>query len=235
MSSVAERLAEIEARIQAACASAGRPRSEVRLLGASKTHPVPSLERAYAAGVHLMGESRGQELRDKSAALTHLPELEWHFIGHLQKNKVKYIVGTATMVHAVHDVAIARALGKRVHHQRTLDPELPDLQVLVEVNLADEPSKSGVSPDGALALCREVNAVDGVALRGLMAIPPWNPDPQETVPWFRQLAALAEAGQAEGLPLHELSMGMSSDFEVAIACGATLIRVGTQLFGERGA
>lgn len=233
MSSVAENLAVIEGRVAAACKAAGRDRASVRLLGASKTHPPERLAEAAEAGLLLLGESRGQELRDKSRALDDRYPIEWHFIGQLQKNKVKYVVGTATMVHTVDTLDIARALGQRVLSDRNSRPELPDLQVLVEVNIGSEASKAGVHPEDCLALCEEVHAVEGLSLRGLMAIPPWDPDPEQTAPWFEALAALAAAGRDRGLPLQELSMGMSGDFEVAIAHGATLVRVGTALFGGR--
>lgn len=232
-STITARLAELESRIQAACAEAGRPRSSVHLLGASKTHSPEAVAEAARAGLRLVGESRGQELRDKSRALAGVVDLEWHFIGHLQKNKVKYVVGTASAVHTVHDPAIAQALSARLLRDRQDRPELPDLRVLVEVNIAGEASKAGVAPADCLALCEAVNQLDGLALCGLMAIPPWSPEPEETAPWFRQLAALAAAGRAAGLPLHELSMGMSHDFEVAIREGATIVRVGTALFGGR--
>lgn len=231
---IAQRLAELEARILVACEAAGRPRESVHLLGASKTHPPERIAEAARAGLRLVGESRGQELRDKSRALEGVVDLEWHFIGHLQKNKVKYVVGTASAVHTVHDVALAEALSARWLREREERPELPELRVLVEVNIAGEASKAGVSPAACLPLCEAIVGLPGLALCGLMAIPPWSPDPEETAPWFRQLAALAAVGRDRGLPLHELSMGMSDDFDVAIREGATIVRVGTALFGGRG-
>ena len=178
--SITHRLASLEARIDAACAAAGRQRREIRLLAASKTHQATALEEALAAGQILFGESRAQELRDKALAVAlsdeHL-QPEWHFIGHLQRNKVKYVVGTATMVHTVDALKLAEALGKRVLAERSRGTQLPDLQVLVEVNLGSERTKRGVRPDEALAACRRVAGVEGLSLRGLMAIPPVHPHP----------------------------------------------------------
>lgn len=233
---IAHRLAALETRIDAACAAAGRPRSEVRLLAASKTHGAPAVEEALAAGQTLFGESRAQELRDKARTVQVLGQVqqpEWHFIGHLQRNKVKYVVGAATMVHTVDSLKLAQALGKRVLAERSRGMVLPDVQVLVQVNLGSEWKKSGVAPDEALAACRQIADIEGISLRGLMAIPPYRPDPEKMAPYFETLAGLAATGRARGLDLTELSMGMSHDFEVAIQHGATIVRVGTAIFGSR--
>lgn len=215
---IAERLQTIRSRIDAAALEAGRQPSDVRLVAVSKTKPIEDIRVAYAAGQRDFGENYAQELRDKAAALADLPGIRWHFIGHLQRNKVKYVVKAFATIHAVDSVKLAREIAKRG----------PGCGVLVEVNVGDEGSKSGVPVRDALELARELHALEHVELGGLMCIPP----PGDTRA-FSTMAELAREGRAEGLPLSELSMGMSEDFEAAIAHGATLIRVGTAIFGSR--
>ena len=214
--SIAENLEAIRARVDAACLSAGRAPSEVRLLAVSKTKPLAQLREAYEAGQRLFGENYAQELRDKARELE---GVEWHFIGHLQRNKVKYVAGVATLVHAVDSLRLGEALASRS----------PGQGVLVEVNVGEEASKSGVLPGQVLELCQRLSALD-LRVAGLMTIPPAEGDP---APHFATMAELASEGRRQGLDLRELSMGMSSDFEVAIAHGATLVRVGTAIFGAR--
>ena len=225
--SIAANLQDIRAQIERSVSAAGRPAGSVRLLAASKTRTADDVRTAMAAGQVLFGENRAQELRDKTRALAD-EALEWHFIGGLQKNKIKYIVGSAVLVHSVDSLALAEALSGRC-----LRDGVSPIGVLLQVNLAQEASKSGTTRDEALALARQVHALPGVALRGLMTIPPFSADPQESAPWFSGLASLAAEGRAEGLPLNELSMGMSGDLAVAVAHGATIVRVGTAIFGRR--
>jgi len=227
--SIAENLAAIQARVTRACEVAGRDPSSVRLLAVSKTKPESAIHEALAAGQRAFGENYAQELRDKVAAFAEVdPAPEWHFIGHLQRNKVKYAVGKAALIHAVDSEKLARAIGERAARGGLTQA------VLVEVNVGGEDSKSGVAPEAALALCEAIQSMDGLTLRGLMTIPPYREDPADVAPFFSRLSALAAEGRAQGLPLDELSMGMSHDFEVAIAHGATLVRVGTAIFGARG-
>jgi len=228
--SVAARLDEVRARIAAAEAASGRAPGSVRLVAVSKTFPVEAIQEALAAGQTLFGESRPQELRDKTGPVG--PGARWHLIGPLQRNKVKYVVGRAEMVESLDSLELAQALHERV--QATGGDGGPNpLPVLIEVHLGGEATKHGVAPEAALELARGIQALPGLALRGLMTVPPYAEDPEQTAPWFERLAALAAEGRAEGLPLTELSMGMSHDFEVAIRHGATLVRVGTAIFGER--
>lgn len=227
--SIAARVALVQARIDTACASAGRPRSSVRLLAATKTRTPEEIAECVLAGVDLVGENRAQELRDKHQAVAAVlpaghPAPEWHFIGALQRNKVKYVAGRASLVHAVDSLKLGEELSARAL-------ELGEtIGVLVEVNTGGEESKAGVPPSQALDLARALHALPGLRLRGLMTIPPDVPEPR---PYFQRLADLAAQGRVEGLPLDELSMGMSGDLEAAIDCGATIIRVGTALFGPR--
>jgi pyridoxal phosphate enzyme (YggS family) len=218
--SIAENLATVQARVVAACVAAGRDPSTVQLLAVSKTKPVEDLRAAFAAGQRHFGENYAQELRDKADLLG--PSYTWHFIGSLQRNKVKYVVGRATLVHDVDSLGLAEEIARRSGDRPT--------GVLLGVNIGEEPQKSGFAPDEVLDAARTVAGLHGVTLRGLMCIPPADADP---APFFARMASLAAAGRAEGLPLEELSMGMSEDLEAAIAHGATIVRVGTAIFGAR--
>ena len=215
------RLQGIEARIQRACENVGRPRESVRLVAVSKTRSVEDVESAIQSGIVDFGENYAQELRDKARALV---APRWHYIGSLQRNKVKYVAPVAHLFHAFDDIRLADEFAKR--------RESP-MPVLVAVNTGGEASKSGVPLDRALELAEQVEQHPAVSLRGLMTIPPFHEDPEDVAPYFKALAELASEGRRKGLELPELSMGMSHDFEVAIAHGATLVRVGTALFGPR--
>ena len=217
---VRENLATVRARVDAAAAACGRDPSSVLLLAVSKTKPLEDLREAFEAGQRAFGENYAQELRDKADVLG--PSYVWHFIGALQRNKVKYVVGRASLVHDVDSLDLAAEIARRSGDRPTA--------VLLGVNIGEEPQKSGFLPSGVLAAARAVHAMPGVRLRGLMCIPPAGEDP---APAFARMAALAAAGRAEGLPLDELSMGMSEDLEAAVAHGATIVRVGTAIFGAR--
>lgn len=193
----------------------------VTLVAVSKTRPASDVSAAILAGHLHFGENYAQELRDK---FDRCPGARWHFVGALQRNKVKYVVGRAELVHDVDSLALAEEIGKRSLPRET--------GVLVGVNLG-EAQKSGVPAPAALDLCAQVSKVPGVRLRGLMCIPPPAEDPGRSAPYFEELADLAARGRAAGLPLHELSMGMSHDWPVAVRHGATFIRVGTAIFGAR--
>jgi pyridoxal phosphate enzyme (YggS family) len=218
---IAERLAEIQARIAAAAARAGRSPSEVTLIAVSKTHPASAVQEAFAAGARVFGENYVQELRGKQEQLPELA-VEWHFIGRLQKNKAKDVVGRVALVHTVDSAELAAVLGRRALAASVVQ------DVLVEVHLGGEASKGGVAVDGLPGLLQAIAATDGVRCRGLMAIPPPVEHAEDNREHFRALAAL---GRKHGLPL--LSMGMSDDFEVAVEEGATHVRVGTAIFGAR--
>ena len=219
---IAERYARVREQIDVACALANRPAESVRLLAVSKTRSVAEINAAIAAGASDLGENYAQELRDKAREIE-VP-VRWHFIGRLQRNKVKYVAGRATLFHAMDSLSLADEFEKRC----------PEPQpVLVAVNTGGEESKGGVSPEDTLALCESLHAHPGVALRGLMTLPPYREDPEDVAPFFSLLAELAAEGCRLGLPTEELSMGMSHDFAVAIRHGATLVRVGTAIFGAR--
>lgn len=236
-----ERIERVRDRIESACRRAGRDPASVRLLGASKAVPAPRIVAAAAAGLTLFGENRAQELRDKFAqvqsALPPGKRVMWHFIGRLQRNKVRLLVGRVALIHSVDSLRLAREIDHRQARRIAAAPEVEPVverqPVLVQVDIAGEPSKGGVSVERALDLCAEVRALRHLDLCGLMAIPPYTEDPADAARWFEAMAELAARGRAQGLPLRELSMGMSHDFEVAVAHGATIVRVGTALFGER--
>jgi pyridoxal phosphate enzyme (YggS family) len=221
--SIAANLDRVRATLRGATAAAGRPADAVRLVAVSKIQPVAAILEAAAAGQVDFGENYAQELRDKTAEIT-LPVC-WHFIGALQRNKVKYVAGRATLVHDVDNLPLAEEIGKRSGERPT--------GILLGVNIGEEPQKSGVLPKEALALAEAMTRIPGVTLQGLMCIPPAVDEPSAAAPYFAALADLAARGRAAGLPLHELSMGMSHDYAVAIQHGATLVRVGTAIFGAR--
>lgn len=224
---IAARLAEVRRDVEAAAARAGRA-GGVRLIAVSKTKSIALIRAAYAAGQREFGENYAQELSQKAEALADLDGLRWHFIGRLQRNKAKQIASTPRCgyVHTVDRVELASELGKRAAAAGTL------LRVLVEVNVSGEQSKGGCAPDALGAVLEAVRSAPALEAVGLMTIPPDTDDPESARPFFAALRALRDAhGGAAALP--ELSMGMSHDYAVAIAEGATLVRVGTAIFGAR--
>ncbi len=229
---IEQRLATVRARVARACADAGRDPSEVTLVAVSKMMPASAIREAMAAGQLHFGENYAQQLRDKATELGVGPGVagapplpSWHFIGPLQRNKVKYVVGTASLIHAVDSEKLAVALAKRSGDRPS--------NILLQVNIGHEETKSGVAPEGALALCQTLHGMAGLRLRGLMCIPPWGAGEQSARRWFQGMAELQAEGRARGLPLDLMSMGMSDDYELAIAYGATHVRVGTAIFGAR--
>ncbi len=217
---IAQRLAEVRARMAASCARVNRRPDTVELVAVSKLHPPEAIREVYAAGQRAFGENYAQELRDKSAALADLPGLIWHAIGRLQTNKARYVAKSAHVFHALDRAELAQELSKR----RQGEP----LKCFIEVNVSGEPSKSGVAPGELKPLLFKVQDLPGLRIVGLMTMPPLAENPEASRPYFRSLADLA---RQVGLP--ELSMGMTADFEVAIEEGATVVRVGTAIFGER--
>lgn len=228
-SSIAERWREVRTRVDVACERAGRPPGDVTIVAVSKTHPAEAVREAAAAGATDFGENYAQELAAKRAELAGdiergLP-IRWHYIGRLQRNKAKLVAGHVTLVHAVDSVELATELGRRAGATQP---------VLLAVNAAGEETKGGVTAEQAVALARAIAVVPNVRLDGLMTMPPPADDPEASRPYFEALRALRDRLEGElGQPLPVLSMGMSGDFEVAIACGATHVRIGTAIFGAR--
>ncbi len=226
MRSIPENLQAVKERIAGAARAAGRDPAAVALLAVSKTHAPALIEQAFGAGQRAFGENYVQEALDKMGTLARLP-IEWHLVGPLQSNKTRLVAERFHWVHTVEREKIAR----RLSEQRP-EGKAP-LQVLVQVNVSAEASKSGVAPREAGALAHAVAALPGLRLRGLMAVPEPTPDQTIQRARFGELRALYEALQREGLVLDTLSMGMSDDMEAAIAEGSTMVRIGTAIFGER--
>ena len=219
-----ERLAVVRGEVAEAARQAGRDPASVRLLAVSKLQPIEAVAAALAAGQTAFGENYAQELRDKARAL---PGMRWHFLGPLQRNKVKYVVGVARLIHSVDGPSLLEEIARRAEVMGTTQ------RCLIEVNVGDEQQKAGCLPDDLPQLLDAARALPEIALEGLMCIPPPG-DAEATRPFFRRLRELRDAERARtGLPLPELSMGMSADFAAAIAEGATLVRVGTAIFGPR--
>ena len=224
-----ERISTVHARIHAAAAACGRNPETVRLVAVSKTMPAERVRRAIQAGAVILGENYIQEAREKFNALVSFP-VEWHFIGHLQSKKAKYAVRLFDLIHSVDSLKLALELNKQA---RKIDKIQ---QILVQVNISREESKSGVFESEIMTLLEDVSRLENLRVRGLMTMPPFFDDPDRARPYFRTLRQIAERIQQEKLPhvaMEELSMGMSGDFEVAIAEGATLVRIGTAIFGAR--
>jgi PLP dependent protein len=223
---IAERLGEVRARIERATRAAKRDPASVRLVAVSKTKSAEAVREAHAAGQRAFGENYAQELAEKAAALADLGDLEWHFIGHLQSNKAKVIAHVAHVVHTVDSEGLARELAKRLAREGRRP-----LPVLVEVKLSHEPTKHGTRPEDLEELLAAIEKEPSLRLRGLMTMPP--PDDLAAArSAFEALASLRTLhGGSARLP--DLSMGMTADLEVAIACGATMVRVGTAIFGSR--
>ena len=223
-----ERLKIVEEEIRSACENAGRKRGDVTLIAVSKTNPAEAVREAYAAGQLDFGENKAQEMVAKKAECPE--EIRWHFIGNLQKNKVKYLVGNAVMIHSVSSVPLAEEI-ERIAAKKDLV-----VNVLAEVNIADEATKHGIGREDAVALVRAMGGMPHLSVKGLMCIAPPVDDPEENRPYFAAMRALRDEINAMELPgvhLKELSMGMSGDYGVAVEEGATFVRVGTALFGER--
>ncbi len=225
--SVASNLAEVRARIERAAQAAGRDPAGVKLVAVSKTKGADLIREAHAAGQRAFGENYAQELAGKAEALADLRDLEWHFIGHLQTNKARVVAAHAHVVHTIDSAALARELGKRVAKLGRAAP----LPVLIEVSVAGEAQKAGAAPSDIDEVMHAVAEQPSLALRGLMTVPPVD-DLQAARRVFETLVSLRNLhGGPRVLP--ELSMGMSHDLEVAVACGATIVRVGTAIFGAR--
>ena len=225
---IKENLEAVEKRVQDACERAGRSRDEVTLIAVSKTKPVSLIREAMACGQVDFGENKVQELCKKLEEIRE--PLRWHLIGHLQRNKVKYVVDKACLIHSVDSERLAQEIQKEAAKRDVVCP------VLVEVNVGGEETKSGVSPQEALPLVRSIAALPNVKVKGLMTVAPPVEKPEDARIYFKVLRELADTIRKEAIPgveMKELSMGMTGDFEAAIEEGATMVRVGTAIFGAR--
>ena len=227
--SIQSRVERVEGRIKEAALSSGRNPKSVKLVAASKTVPVDDIRAGITAGVTIVGENYVQEAKEKIEAIGR-DNVSWHFIGHLQSNKAKYAVRLFDLIHSVDSIKLAREIDRRARSIDRLQP------ILIQVNISGEETKSGIDGEQALELVREISALENIAVRGLMTMPPYFNAPDKVRPYFRALRSLQELARKEAIPnveMTELSMGMTGDFEAAIQEGATLVRIGTAIFGER--
>ena len=225
---IAENLKYVNERIQKSCLKAGRDEKEVTLIAVSKTKPVSDLMEAYQEGCREFGENKVQELVDKYEVMP--KDIHWHMIGHLQTNKVKYIVDKVTMIHSVDSIKLAREISKEVQKKQVT------VSILIEVNVAGEESKFGVSMEEAEPLIRKIALLDGIKICGLMTIAPYVEDEEKNRQYFadlKQLSVDIATKNIDNVNMNVLSMGMTGDYAVAIEEGATYVRVGTGIFGER--
>lgn len=230
MGLIADNLAAVQAKITSACTEAGRELSEVRLIAVSKTHPVELIGEAYAAGARLFGENKVQEASDKADALSDVPDLRWAVIGHLQTNKAKQVAQFASEFHALDSAKVAEALDRR------LDNLGRDLDVFIQVNASGEESKFGLDPEDVPQFAKSLGQYRNLNVRGLMTLAVFSDDQAAVGACFATMQRLqTELRDIDSLPgsYDELSMGMSGDYELAIAHGATTVRVGQAIFGAR--
>jgi pyridoxal phosphate enzyme (YggS family) len=226
--SIAANIEAIHQRMAQAAQKGGRRPGDVRLVAVTKTKPASAIAEAFACGQSIFGENYVQELVAKAAELP--KEICWHFIGHLQSNKVRQVAGLVQMIHSVDRISLAREIDRHWGELGKI------CDILVQVNISREASKSGTTSEEVFGLIREIATLPHVRIKGLMTMPPFFDDPEAARPYFkalRELASEIEAARIPGVEMKELSMGMSGDFEAAIAEGATLVRVGSALFGER--
>lgn len=223
-----ENLAVVEENIAKACKKAGRDRSEVTLIAVSKTKPVSMLQEIYDENIRHFGENKVQELCDK---IEQMPQdIHWHMIGHLQRNKVKYIVGKVALIHSVDTYRLAEEINIQAKKKNVVVP------ILVEVNIAEEESKFGTSAEDAMLLVSEIAQLENVQVKGLMTIAPYVENPENNRAYFRKIKQLSvdiRNKNIDNVSMEILSMGMTGDYMVAIEEGATMVRVGTGIFGER--
>lgn len=223
-----ENLTKVEENIQKACDKAGRKRSEVTLIAVSKTKPVEMLQEIYDEGIREFGENKVQEMCEKMELMPQ--DIKWNMIGHLQTNKVKYIIGKTSLIHSVDSLKLAEEIQKQaVRHDVTAD-------ILVEVNIANEESKFGISKDETIQMVRDIAKLDHLKIKGLMTIAPFVENPEDNRLYFREIKQLSvdiNNQNIDNVSMDVLSMGMTGDYMVAIEEGATMVRVGTGIFGER--
>ena len=225
---IQKNILETKEKIRQACKRSGRAEEEVTLIAVSKTKPLFMIKEAYEAGMLQFGENKPQEMRDKAKEFT--ASVNWHMIGTLQTNKIKYVVGTACMIHSVDSISLAYAIDKEATKKELV------MDVLLEVNVAEEESKHGFSVNEIFPAVQELASLSHIRLRGLMTVAPYTENAEENRIYFRKMKEILvdiNAKNIDNVCMDSLSMGMSSDYEVAIEEGATMVRVGTGIFGER--
>ncbi len=225
MSSVKENLLRVKERIEGAAQKAGRDPQGINLVAVSKTVEIARIKEAIEAGVSILGENYVQEAQKKIEAIG--KPVSWHFIGHLQSNKARYAVRLFDVVHSTDSIPLAEELNRRAEQEKRV------IKVMIEVNLSKEATKFGTDEERLLNLAKRIQGLKHLSLEGLMTMPPYFDSPEMSRPYYRALRELKERMIKEGIPMEELSMGMSNDFEVAIEEGATYVRIGTAIFGPR--
>lgn len=223
-----ENLKQVQNNILQACKKAGRDESEVTLIAVSKTKPVEMLQEIYDAGMRTFGENKVQEMMDKEEVMP--KDIEWHMIGHLQRNKVKYLMGKTALIHSVDSLRLAEEISAQsVKHQVETD-------ILIEVNIAEEETKFGISKEEVITLVTEVSKLPNIHIKGLMTIAPFVDNPEDNRNYFKEIKQLSvdiKQKNIDNVSMDILSMGMTGDYMVAIEEGATMVRVGTGIFGAR--
>jgi hypothetical protein len=223
---IAENVENIRVRVARACRKAGRKTEEVTLMAVTKMFPADAVREVIEAGVYDLGENFVQEVRRKRSELCN-DAVRWHFIGHLQTNKVKYIAEWVHLIHSVDSVGLGKEISTRSERAgRTLE-------ILLEVNTTGEKSKFGITPKAVPGIVKDLARLPFMKVAGLMTIGPFKPDPEESRPAFQELFSVRDRVRREGFEFPHLSMGMSNDFEIAVEEGATIVRVGTAIFGKR--
>jgi pyridoxal phosphate enzyme (YggS family) len=226
---VKDRLERVHVRLKKAAAACNRPLDSIHLIAVSKTMPAEVVKEAIEAGVTDLGENYIQEARDKVSTLA-ASDVNWHYIGHLQSNKAKYAVRLFDLIHSVDSLKLARELNTYAQKNDKIQ------SILVQVNVAREDTKSGIYVENTIELLKNISQLENISVRGLMTMPPFFNAPEKVRPFFAALRKLRDEIRAEGIPniaMEELSMGMTGDFEAAIEEGATMVRIGTAIFGER--
>lgn len=225
---IKDNVANIQKTIQETLDKSSRQKEDVTLIAVSKTKPIKAIQEVYEAGIKDFGENRVQELRDKMPALP--KDIRWHMIGHLQKNKIKYIIQDIYMIHSVDSLSLAEEISK---HALKINRQIP---VLLEVNIGEEDSKFGYQIQELYEDLTALSALEGIQIKGLMCVPPFSDDMEDSRPYFKKLFNLMvdiASKNIDNIDMNSLSMGMSGDFPIAIEEGANYLRIGTSIFGER--
>ena len=225
MGNIAANIKGIIHKIKLAAERVGRKEESVKLVAVTKTVDVSKIKEAMAAGIKIIGENRVQEAREKFKDIG--KEVEWHLIGHLQTNKVKYIFDIFSLIHSVDSLPLSEEIQRRAENKGL------ETDILIEVNLSGEKTKFGILPEKAINFVKDISRFKNINIMGLMTIPPFSESPEDSRKYFKMLRMLRDDIQREGIEMKELSMGMSNDFEVAVEEGATMVRIGTAIFGER--
>lgn len=225
MNNIAANIKNILQRMKLAAERVNRKPEEIKLVAVTKTVDIPRIREAISAGIIIIGENRVQEAREKFKEIGRA--VQWHLIGHLQTNKVKYVLDIFNLIHSIDSPSLAEEI------QRRAETRGIRMNVLIEVNLSGEKTKFGILPEAVSGLVKSICRLKNINIRGLMTMPPFSESPEDSRPYFSMLRMIRDSIQKEGIMINDLSMGMSNDFEVAIEEGATMVRIGTAIFGER--